>query len=376
MRVLHAYKIYRPDVYGGIPHVMAALGKINDMKRDVLVARAFGRGRRFRDGADDVTAVASLGTLFSMPVAPSYVFVLAHMARTKDLVVHHAPFPLVDVALLGGLPSKTALVVHWHAEMVTRPFFARLIGPMVRHTLKRADIIVVSDPIIVEKSRLLAPHAGKCVVVPYGCDTDYWRMPDNADSEATKCIKKPFPKMIVSVGRLVPYKGFEVLLRAMQSIDAQAVIIGNGPLRQQLDSLAIKLGVADRVSFVGSLSRDQIRQYFRAADVFAFPSLTSAEAFGLVQVEAMAAGLPIVNTSLQTAVPRVARHEREALTVPPGDPVALAAAIQRVLTDVQLARRLGLAGSQRARTKFDQKQFVEHTRRIYEEAVEKRQMKW
>ncbi len=374
MRTLHAYKIYRPDVYGGIPHVIAMLSKVDELTKRVLVAREFGLRRRFQDGNEDVISVSSLGTLFSMPVAPSYAFVFARMARAADLVVHHAPFPLVDLGLVAGLPSKTALVVHWHAEMATRPLLARLIAPFVRHTLNRADCIVVSDSIIVDKSKLLAPHAEKCTVVPYGCDTDYWGALDEAGRRVADDLKMRFPKLIVSVGRLVPYKGFETLLYAMASVDAQAVIIGSGPLRQSLERLAAKLEISHKVLFAGSLPRDQIRQYFGAANVFAFPSLTSAEAFGLAQIEAMAAGLPLVNTSLPTAVPRVARHEQEALTVPPGDPTALASALRRLLSDDELARRLGRSASRRAHSEFNEKKYLERMANIYREAVERRHM--
>lgn len=375
MRALHAYKIYRPDVYGGIPNVIATLGGIEGVKRLVLVARGLGLRRQFRDGADDITAVTSFGTLLSTPMAPSYPFVFARRARAADLIVHHVPFPLVDIGLLLGLPSSAALVVHWHAEMIGRPFLARLIGPIIRHTLERADRIVVSDPIMIERSRLLARFAGKCVTVPYGCDVDYWHALDDSDREAVERIKASHPKLVVAVGRLVSYKGFEVLVRAMQSVDAQAVIIGEGALRSELEALAVQLGVAGKVTFAGGWPRDQVRQYFHAADVFAFPSVTGAEAFGIAQIEAMAAGLPVVNTSVGTAVPRIARDGLEALTVQPGDPAAMALAIRRLIADNQLARRLGSAGYQRARAEFGESRFRARMAEVYREAVEGRQMK-
>jgi glycosyltransferase involved in cell wall biosynthesis len=372
MRVLHAYKIYWPDGYGGIPEVISVLGRLDGTERRVLVARSFGLRRSFRDGTDDITAVGSLGTLFSTPVSPSYPLVFARQANEVDLVVQHAPFPLADIGLLFGLPSTTALVVHWHAEMVGRPFLARLIGPLIRRTLERADRIVVSDPVMAEGSPLLAPYAQKCVVVPYGCDVDYWHALDPTGFEAVQRIKARFPRLIVAVGRLVGYKGFDILLQAMRSVDAHAIIIGDGPLRGKLEALATELGVTGNVSFVGSLPRDQVKEHFHAADVFAFPSVNNAEAFGLSQVEAMAAGLPIVNTTLGTAVPRVARDGLEALSVPPGDPQALASALRTLITDRQFAGRLGAAGSQRAHAEFEQSRFLARMENVYQEAVGRR----
>src|SRR5258708_36320657 len=139
------------------------------------------------------------------------------------------------------------------------------------------------------------------------------------------------PRHIGAVGRLVGYKGYDVLVRVMQTIAGHATIIGEGPLLAELQQLAIGLGVSDRIRFAGRLTRSEIKQIFYSAQVFAFPSVTEAEAFGIVQIEAMAAGLPIVNTHLATTVPLVARHDLEALTVAPNDPQALSQALNRIL---------------------------------------------
>jgi glycosyltransferase involved in cell wall biosynthesis len=374
MRALHAYKIYWPDGYGGIPQVISALARVDGIERSLLVARRFGLGRSFHDGTDDVTAVSSLGTLFSTPVSPAYPFAFARKATKVDLVVHHAPFPLVDLALLYGLPSTTALVVHWHAEMISKPFLARLISPLIRRTLERADRIVVSDSVMADGSRLLAPHAHKCVVVPYGCDVEYWHTLDAAGREAVQQIRTRFPRLIVAVGRLVGYKGFDILLQAMRSVDAHAVIIGDGPLKRKLEALVLELDLGSKVSLPGSLSRDRVREYLHAGRVFAFPSLSHAEAFGLSQIEAMATGLPVVNTALDTAVPRVARDGLEALTVPPGDAKALASALSALIADQGLANRLGASGFERTRAEYDHCRFLARVKDVYMEAVQQRQI--
>ena len=89
------------------------------------------------------------------------------------------------------------------------------------------------------------------------------------------------------------------------------MLIGEGGLRNDLERMAVQFGVSDRVSFLGFVSDSEVKSYLHAARVLAFPSVTQAEAFGLVQLQAMAAGLPIVNTALPTAVPHVARHNLE-----------------------------------------------------------------
>jgi glycosyltransferase involved in cell wall biosynthesis len=158
----------------------------------------------------------------------------------------------------------------------------------------------------------------------------------------------------------------------MQTIDGHATIVGEGPLLAELQQQATGLGVSDRIRFAGRLTRSEIKQLFYSAQVFAFPSVTEAEAFGIVQIEAMAAGLPIVNTHLATTVPLVARHDLEALTVAPNDPQALSQALSRILDEPALAERLGAAGRQRAMSEFDQVLFRERMAAIYEDALRTR----
>jgi len=174
---------------------------------------------------------------------------------------------------------------------------------------------------------------------------------------------------VLAVGRLVYYKGFEVLIEAMAKVDGRLLLIGDGPLRAKLEGLAAALGIADRVVFLGALQNRETVPFYHAADVFALPSIARSEAFGIVQIEAMAAGTPVVNTALDSGVPFVSRHEVTGLTVPPRDPDALSAALNRLLQDDQLRAGYGKAARLRARTHFSLEAMTSQTRRIYESVV-------
>jgi len=150
------------------------------------------------------------------------------------------------------------------------------------------------------------------------------------------------------------------------------ILIGAGPLEGRLRRQAQELGLHDRAIFVGYQTRNAMKVLFHAARVFAFPSVTSAEAFGIVQLEAMAAGLPVVNTALPTAVPHVARNEIEGLTVSPGNATALANALARLLDDDALAGQLGRAAQARVRTSFSLNAFLSSTKRTYKEVISER----
>ena len=175
MRILHAYKVYVPAVYGGIPSVIAMLAKLSrsGLGTQVLVARECGFARKYEFEGVGVEAVASIGTVMSMPLAPTYPFWFVKRAKTFDVVVHHAPFPLTDLGAL-LMPKGSALIVHWHAEVIGRPVLMKFLAPLFRRSLKRADRIIVSDRAIIENSPFLKDFEEKCVVVPYGCDVAYW----------------------------------------------------------------------------------------------------------------------------------------------------------------------------------------------------------
>ena len=371
LRVLHAYKVFPPDVVGGINEVIAyiAKGLAPQHASSLLVARSRGRGRRYSWDTIPVEALFSFGTLLSTPVAPSFPFVLARRSRRADLVALHHPFPLNDIGVALGLPCRTALVVHWHSEILRALPLARLLAPLIRRTLARAQRIVVAHPALLSESPLLAPHAEKCAVVPHGIDVPYWAELDAAQRRRVEELRRRYPRLVMATGRLVPYKGFDVLIEALRQLDATAIIVGEGPLRRNLLRMAQQAGAAERVILAGMLSRDELKVHLHAARLYAFPSVSAAEAFGIVQIEAMAAGLPIVNTNLPTGVPHVARHGREALTVPPSDPAALAAVIAQLLDDPELGQRLGAAGRRRAATEYDLKSFIKRIEDVYDQAV-------
>ena len=163
LRVLHAYKVFPPDVVGGITEVIAyiAEGMAPRHESSVLVARSRGWGRRYTFGTIPVEALCSFGTLLSTPIAPSFPFVLAKRSRKADLVALHQPFPLNDIGVSLGLPRETALVVHWHGEIVRQRSLTGLIAPFIRHTLARAQRIIVSHPTLVSASPFLAASRRK-----------------------------------------------------------------------------------------------------------------------------------------------------------------------------------------------------------------------
>ena len=172
--------------------------------------------------------------------------------------------------------------------------------------------------------------------------------------------------LILFVGQLRYYKGVENLIRAMTQLPGRALLIGSETTtrRTELDSLVRELGVADRVVFLGEHDAD-LPAYYHASDVFVLPSIERSEAFGIVQIEAMAAGLALISTELGTGTSWVNVHGETGLVVPPRDPAALVQAINTLLTNEDQRRAMGVAARVRAQAEFTVERLVDRVDALY-----------
>ncbi|MEP6914160.1 MAG: glycosyltransferase, partial [Acidobacteriota bacterium] len=334
--VLHLGKFY-PPVPGGMEQVVESLCLAAG---DGITCRvlAFNAGRhtvREQVRGIPVTRVATLGMAGSVPIAPALVPEL--LRARADLMVLHEPNPWALLSLAVARP-KMPLAVWFHSEVVRpRLQYALFYHPLFRTVYKQARRIVVSSPLLAEHAAALAPYRDRIAVIPFGIDVTRWdATAEVAERAAAVRNASGGRPLILFAGRMVPYKGVDVLLRALVGLDADAVLVGGGPCRDEWISLARELGIADRVRFAGEVSQAELAASYHACDMFVLPSVTRAEAFGYVQLEAMACGKPVVSTRLPSGVPWVNQDGHTGLTVPPGDPDALRQAIATLIGDESL----------------------------------------
>ena len=150
-----------------------------------------------------------------------------------------------------------------------------------------------------------------------------------------------------------------------QVAKAQAIIVGDGPLRGELEALARELGVADRTRFARNVDTSELSALYNVCDLFVLPSITRAEAFGMVQLEAMSCRKAVISTELPSGVPWVNQHGVTGLVVPPGDSQALGAGIDTLLGDPQLSARMGESGRARVEREFSIGRLVDQTTSLY-----------
>ncbi|MEL5849960.1 MAG: glycosyltransferase, partial [Candidatus Igneacidithiobacillus chanchocoensis] len=292
------------------------------------------------------------------------------LARAKrfDVVHQHWPDPFAHVAA-SLVPGTPAQVVSWHSDIVRQ----RVIGPLYQqlapYLLKRLDVVVGATAAHLASAQLarFAPPE-KRHVIPYGIDTQLLRLTDGVQRMAAELRARHGNKPLVfALGRHVYYKGFDILIQAMADVPAVLLLGGDGPLTADLRALAT--GTGAQVDFAGEIPEADLPAYFHACDVFCLPSVATAEAFGIVQAEAMACGKPVVNTWLHNGVNAVAPDGVCALTVEPRDSAALAAALNKVLADPVLAQRLGDAGKSRVAQSFSVEAMVQHMLALYASLV-------
>lgn len=378
MRVLHLGKYYAPE-RGGIERYTQALAEWCVAQGDavsVLVHQRPGLWRGMRETIDgvEVRRAGCLAAPVYTPLSPGFPLQLARTLREfrPDLLHLHFPNPSCFAALASPAARRLPWVVHWHADVPPdspdwrlRTFY-RAYRSFEQATLARACAIVATSQPYLQASTALSHWKEKARIVPLGIG----ELPV-APRRAQPPVWPASGLRLLAVGRLSRYKGFAVLLEALARIgDASLLLVGQGECERELRALASARGIDARLRFAGDLDDATLAAAYAAADVFVLPSLDRGEAFGLVLLEAMRAGLPVIASAIAgSGVGSVVVDGETGTLVTPGDAPALAAAIDG-MRDGILRQRLGQAGRRCWQAHFTLEATMPPWRRIYAEAVD------
>ena len=377
MRVTMLNKYYPPHLGGIEYHVRylsEALVSQDHVQVRAIVSNEGPETIREVLGGVDVLRLGRSFAAASTPVAfgmRSAIRLESTRPDPADLLHLHFPYPWGEVSWLrahAGLPT----VVTYHSDIVRQKAALAAYTPLLRTFLAKADLIISGSPNLIEHSEFLQPVAAKCRVVPFGYDLTRYEATPETLARAAKLRESHARPIVLFVGRLVYYKGVEVLVHAMRDVDADLVVIGSGPLEGKMREIAVAAGISDRITFMPPVPDEELVAWYHAADVFCLPSVERSEAFGAVQVEAHACGTPVVSTNLPTGVPFVNADRVTGLIVPPGDAGALASALTRLIDDPDLRARLGAQARDRAREMFSLKAMTSGVLDVYREALDMR----
>ena len=374
MNILHIYKDYFP-VLGGIENHVRLLAE-GQAARGHQVTALITNPDGLRTTAIDEAGVRVVraGRLATVASTPLSLALPWQLARARPDVVHlHFPYPIGEVSQW-LLRRGRATVLTYHSDVVRQARILRLYRPLLARVLKKTDALIVGSPQM-RNSAYLAPHQAKVRLIPYGIPLARFRGRPAATEMARVAERylttgpantgaAPAPRLLF-VGRLRYYKGLDTLIEALPALrPARLLVVGAGPMAEPWQTLTRAVGVPDRIAWLGEVPDADLPALYHLADLFVLPASHPSEAFGLVQVEAMAAGLPVVCTELGTGTSYVNQDGITGRVVPPRDPGALTSAISDLLADPALRARMGAAARARA-TEFDLDLMVDRVLALY-----------
>lgn len=346
MRVLHVGK-YFPPFAGGMENFLYDL--LHGLqKKGVDTAALVHDHVPFRRETRDQTPLAVpvyraavYGRFLYAPLSPGFPLLMRRVLRQfkPDLLYLHLPNTSAFWVLVSGMAQRIPWIIHWHSDVVSSTIDARmamayrLYRPFETMLLRRARMIIATSPPYLAASRALAPYRSKTRVIPLGLDEARYRLPDNRYRQWAEKTWGPGKRLrILTIGRLTYYKGHEVLVDAVRdTAGVTALIIGDGERKKCLQDRIARYGIGDKIRLSGFLSAAELNALLASCDCLCLPSIERTEAFGLVLLEAMRFGKPVIASRVPgSGIGWVVEHNQTGELVPPGDSAALSAAITRM----------------------------------------------
>jgi len=293
MKVLQVGKFY--PIFGGVEKVMWDLTKglsSRGIDCDMLCAclKEYWPENgviKFNEHGH-VYCVKSYAKVAATMMAPAMITRLRRICKEYDIIHVHHPDPMACVALwLSGYKGK--VVLHWHSDILKQKGLLKLYMPLQQWLIRRADRIVGTTPVYVQQSPFLRDVQEKCTYLPIG-------------TEGIELIpqEKSDKHIIYSMGRLVEYKGYKYLVEAAKYLpdNYEVVIGGGGPLKDELQAEVVELGLQGKVTLLGRVPDEDVAKWYNKCDIFVLSSVMRTEAFGIVQIEAMSCGKPVIATKI------------------------------------------------------------------------------
>ncbi len=387
MRIVHLAKYHSP-LYGGMEsHVetlaqkQAKLGAdvciicVNSFNDEAQLSQHTKTEITFNDRVQ-VIKVGRIASFLKLDFCPSLFFYIRYFAKFSDTIFHvHTPNPTMLLALMLTGKIRRNLVITHHSDAIRQKVLKYLFRPIEHLIYSQAKIILTTSKAYQKGSKFLRLYRQKLNVLPLGLELSTFTNPPQSTLDRAQQLKAEHGDVIwLAVGRMVYYKSFHIAIAALQHVPGKLLIVGTGPLMDDLQKTAYELNVADRVVWLGKTSDVELVAAYHAATALWFPSNVRSEAFGMVQVEAMASGCPAINCDISgSGVPWVCRHEREGLTVKIDNPRAFGEAARRLLEEEGLRERLARGARLRAE-KFSDSMMAQRSLAIYQRFAKERQL--
>jgi glycosyltransferase involved in cell wall biosynthesis len=351
IKVLHFFKTYYPETMGGIEQVIFQIaqgGANHGFSSQVLYLSERGSARNEMVG-NHLTHRSKLdlhvaSTGFSLSAFKDF----SALAKEVDVVHYHFPWPYMDLLHFASWHGKPT-VVSYHSDIVKQKTLLKLYEPLMNRFLSSVDCIVASSPNYAQSSPVLTRFRDKVEIIPYGLDVDTY--PVATPQKLAEWRAKVGEKFFLFVGALRYYKGLDYLLEAAKITGLPVVILGGGHQEAELREQASRLGLAN-VHFLGGLGDDDKAALLTLCHGFVFPSHLRSESFGISLLEAAMYGKPLISCEIGSGTTFINIANETGLVVPPRNAAALAAAMQMLWDDVDMALQMGRCALHRYKEVF------------------------
>ncbi|UVK76568.1 MAG: D-inositol-3-phosphate glycosyltransferase [Sodalis sp. Fle] len=365
LKVLHFYKTYYPDSYGGIEQFIFQLceGAASAYGIDSTVLSLSSRGYKGRlPLRQHHTAYSPINfTVASTPFSFSAIDRFRTMALQVDLIHFHFPFPFMDMVHFLANNIKPTLVTY-HSDIVKQKFILGIYTPLMQSFLADVNHIVASSPNYVATSPVLQRYLSKVTVIPFGLDRVLYPSVD-AGREA-QWRRRLGNRFFLFIGAFRYYKGLHTLIEAAYAVKYPIVLIGVGPMEVELKKRCVELNLRN-VHFLGSLSDKDKAALLNICYSIVLPSHLRSEAFGISLLEGAMYGNPLISCEIGTGTSYVNLHRETGIVVPPSHPSKLADAMRQLWQDPQLAGGYGARALERFKALFTSTRMVNSYNELY-----------
>ena len=369
MHVLHFFKTYWPDTFGGVERTIYAIARgvqSHDVESVVLSLSRFPKeNSRSFDGHQALKAKLSFefaSTGFSREAVSKF----HELSQQADIIHYHFPWPFMDMVHMWERPGKPCLVTY-HSDIVKQKYLLKLYRPLMKAFLGSVDRIVVTSPNYLASSVQLEGFKHKTDIIPIGIDRDNY--PEILPAKTAYWAERLPARFFLFIGVLRYYKGLHILLEAAAQTGYPIVIIGSGPLENDLKKQAESLGLTD-CFFLGALPDEDKIALLDLAYCAVFPSHLRSEAFGLSLIEASMFAKPMISCEIGTGTSYVNKSGETGYVVPPNNPQAFAKAMTALWENPEEQKTMGAAALRRYQEHFTASRMAESYYKLYQKLLE------
>ena len=370
LKVLHLYKTYYPDSFGGIEQVIFQLSEAGSkygIASTTLSLSKRGNIDNEKIGNHCANYAATSFEIASTPFSFSAIERFKQLAKQADIIHYHFPYPFMDLLhFMVGI--KKPCIVSYHSDIVKQKLALRIYAPLMHRFLNAVDCIVAASPNYVESSQILQKYSHKVKVIPYGLNKSSYPVADKEHLEYWR--NRVGDRFFLFIGAFRYYKGLQFLIQSLKDLDYPTVIIGSGPIENELKQLA-HYNKLKNVHFVGALPDADKAALLELCYGVVFPSHLRSEAFGITLLEGAMYGKPLISCEIGTGTSYINIQNETGIVVKPANVPALAKAMTLLWENPEQAKVYGKNAETRFSKIFTSTCMTESYKEVYNELVKK-----